>query len=464
MTRAKQTLARVWNALQAPYDVAALAAFRILFGVLMSAAVVRYVQMGWIQEFYLEPTFHFAYWGFDWVRMPPAWGVQLLFGTLFALGLCVAAGLFYRFSIVAFLLVFTYLELADVTNYLNHYYQVSLLALLMAFLPMHRAWSLDSLRHADLRVSHLPAWMTWLLRFQVGVVYFYAALAKAGPDWLLHGQPLGLWLASRTETPVIGPWLDLPWVPLAMSWAGFLHDLLVVPGLLWRRTRPFAYAVLVSFHLVTGYFFDIGVFPFLMILSALVFFSPSWPRKVLRSAAPAVPGKPTTSALGWRHVLGLGTVGAYALVQLLVPLRAHLYEGNVLWHEQGMRWSWRVMVREKQGSVTYHVRLPNDRTVQVSPNDYLTCRQEREMSGQPDMVLQLAHHIADDFERRGLGKVEVHAEALVSLNGRRPKRMIDPTVDLTKVDDGLGRASWIVPGPSEAPPHLRRPELAGNLP
>jgi vitamin K-dependent gamma-carboxylase len=468
MDRARSMTGRLWQRLQEPYDIASLAVFRILFGLLMAGAVVRYVQMGWIRRFYVEPDFHFKYWGFEWVQAPPTWGVHLLFAAMFVLALCIAVGFFYRAAIVAFLVVFTYVELLDVTNYLNHYYQVTLLALLLCLLPVHRAWSVDAWRRPALRARTLPAWMTWLLRFQVGIVYFYAGLAKAGPDWLVHGQPLGIWLAARTDTWLIGPWLDEPWAALAMSWAGFLHDLLIVPLLMWGRTRPFAYAVLVGFHAATGYFFQIGVFPFLMITTALVFFSPGWPRRLwpgrLDRAEESSSGRVAAVASpGWRARAGVAAIGAYVVLQLVVPLRAHAYGGDVLWHEQGMRWSWRVMVREKQGTVTYSVRLPDGRETQVTPCKYLNRRQEREMAGQPDQILQLAHRIADDFRAQGYGEVEVRADALVSLNGRRPAPLVDPNVDLASVPDGLAPAQWVLPAPGGPPAALRRPapRLAG---
>ena len=57
------------------------------------------------------------------------------------------------------------------------------------------------------------------------------------------------------------------------------------------------------------------------------------------------------------------------------------------------------------------------------------------MSSQPDLILQLAHHVRDDFERRGLGPVEVHADAVASLNGRRLSALVDPEVDLATIDE-----------------------------
>src|SRR5690606_8670739 len=110
----------------------------------------------------------------------------------------------------------------------------------------------------------------------------------------------------------------------------------------------------------------------------------------------------------------------YCAVQVALPFRYLAYGGNVLWHEQGMRFSWRVMVRVKGGGTTFIVR--NKQTGaewHVSPREYLNPQQEAEMSSQPDLILQLAHHIQEDLDRRGMGPVEVRADSRVTLNGRR---------------------------------------------
>ncbi|MGB5680721.1 MAG: HTTM domain-containing protein, partial [Polyangiales bacterium] len=145
----------------------------------------------------------------------------------------------------------------------------------------------------------------------------------------------------------------------------------------------------------------------------------------------------------------------------LMPLRAYLYPGDVLWHEQGMRYSWRVMVREKNGSIRYRVRWRGaEREVQVPPSRYLTSHQEREMSGQPDLILQLARRIAGDYESLGHEDVEVRVDALVSLNGRRAAPIIDPDADLAHEPDTLAVMHWIAPSPPGEPlpayPEARR--------
>jgi hypothetical protein len=453
---------RLARRLFAPVDPAGLVAFRVAFGLLVFASATRFVAKGWVEPLLVAPTFQFKYWGFEWVRLGPAWSVYALFGLVALLGLAVAVGLFYRAAAALLFFGFTYLELADTSYYLNHYYLLSLLALLAAVTPLGRVLSIDAWRGRAL--PSLPAWCLYLLRFQIGLVYFFAGVAKAGPDWLLHGQPLGIWLAARGDLPVVGPLFALPETALVMSWAGFLFDTTIPFWLSWRRTRLGAYLVLVVFHALVGVLFPIGMFPFIMVAAATVFFDPGWPRALARRVgllrlAPAPPPS-DRAAIGWTGTrrLAVALFALHALAQLGMPLRFLAYPGDVLWHEQGMRWSWRVMVREKNGAVTYRVRaVATGREIFVSPRRYLTRHQEREMSGQPDLILQLAHHVARDLEARFGGPVEVRADTLVSLNGRAPRPLVDPTVDLTTVRDGLARAEWILGVPGEPPPRRWAP-------
>ena len=476
MNTSRVLLGRLEHALLRPVDVAWLAAYRVLFGLAMAISMERFIAYRWIDTLLVGPRFRFHYWGFDWVEPLSSGAMYALFWALAGLAVAMAAGFAFRITSVLFAIGLSYVQLIDVSTYLNHYYLAALLAWLFAVSPANRAWSVDAWirsrvsrqsidRRQDEHVA--TAWLV-LFRVQVGVVYIGAALAKAQPDWLLHGQPMGMWLGASTDLPIVGRLFTIDGVPLVMSWCGFLFDLTIVLWLSIRRTRPFAYAVVIAFHVMTRMLFDIGMFPLIMSMSALVFFAPSWPRALVRrferkkassatsrtTAEDQPEQRSTTRTLLLRGALVLG--GLYCALQILAPLRCHLYGGNVLWHEQGMRFSWRVMVRAKGGATTFLVRQKETgREYHVSPREYLTAFQENEMASQPDLVLQLAHHIRRDFAARDFGDVEVRAESKVSLNGRPGALMIDPNVDLSTVEDGLLPATWILPAPSEPPPHTR---------
>lgn len=461
-------MSAVWQRLLRPVDAAWLAAFRFLYGVTLAISMWRLVEYGWVELFFVRPRFFFKYWGFEWVTPLSGPIMQALLWTLVALALCLALGLAFRLTACAFALGLIYIQLIDVSTYLNHYYLAALLALLLAVSPAGRVWSVDEwLRRRLLRRPARPelvstAWL-YLFRFQVGVVYFFAGMAKLQSDWLIHGQPLRIWLGASVDLPLLGALFTHPWTPLLMSWAGFLFDTTIVGFLLWPRARPFAYGVVLVFHTLTRLLFPIGMFPVIMSLSALMFFSPSWPRRLLErlrlgqavpSTAAQAPSLSPSPSRWARPMLALGAL--YCALQLALPLRYLAYGGNVLWHEQGMRFSWRVMVRAKGGGTTFivHSRSTN-RTFHVSPSDYLTRIQESEMSNQPDLIVQLARHIQRDFAARGYGHVEVRADSKVGLNGRRSVPMLDPTVDLTRVNDGLARAAYILPAPEQSPRHTR---------
>ncbi len=464
----RREASRLWQWLYAPKDIAALVAFRVALGLLITVSAARFLAYGWVDVLFVKPRFHFTYWGFSWVpALPAPWmhGVFILLGVL---GLCVALGLFYRVAVPLLFVAFTYVQLVDVSNYLNHYYLVSLLLGLLCFVPAHRAFSVDAWRNPALRRDWLPAWCTYLLRFQVSVVYVFAGLAKLTSDWLLHAQPLNIWLSARTSLPLVGVLLDQRWVAYFAAWGGFLFDTTIVLFLLTRRFRPYAYVVVLGFHAATSALFPIGMFPVIMVTAALVFFDSAWPRRlgermgaVFMRPVEAVPaGGPV--APGWKARVALGVVVTYGLLQVFLPFRTHLYGGNVLWHEQGMRFSWRVMAREKNGSVTFMVRgTRSGREWHVPPSQYLTRLQEREMSVQPDLILQLAHRIARDFEALKQEPVEVRADVRVSLNGRPARVFVDPEVDLAREEDGLAPKAWILPAPDSPPVYLRSgPALA----
>lgn len=443
---------RLLRALGAPTETAGLVVFRVALGLLGSISAMRFLAFGWVEELFVQPRFFFSYFGFGWVHVAPAPVMRGLFVALAGLGLCIAAGLFTRAALVLFALAFAYVNLCDVTNYLNHYVQVFWLVLLASCMPLGRAYSVDCWRDPGRRLDAFPAWCTYLLRFQVGVVYFFAGIAKLDADWLLHAQPLSIWLRSRSGFPWLGPLFALPGTALAMSWAGFLFDTTIPLWLSLRRTRLPAYVVLVGFHGLTQLLFPIGMFPAIMVLSALVFFPPSEQAAALRrlglplgSAAPAA--APSPVRVGW-----LAVAGVYCALHLLVPLRHRLYDGSVSWHEQGMRFSWKVMVREKNAAVTYVVRDPDSgRSFEAYPHSYLTPRQLREFATQPDLILALAHHVAADFRARGMRAPRVYADTWVSLNGRPKARLIDPETDLASVRDGLRAAPWILPQPDTLP-------------
>ena len=436
--------------LQQTTDAAPLAVFRMLFGGLMFVSLVRFWSNGWIEKFYLEPRFFFPYSGFEFVQ-PLGSFTYLIFAGCALAALLVALGYYYRPAIVLFFFSFTYIELMDKTTYLNHYYLVSVLSLLLIFLPAHACFSLDARRRPQRARQRVPRWTIDALKVLLGIVYFYAGLAKINSDWLLHAMPLKIWLSAHYELPLLGKLLQQSWAPYVFSWSGMLYDLSIPFLLLYRPTRTLALALVVVFHSLTALLFPIGMFPYIMIASSLIFLDASVHRRLLRAGAQLFNQRlvgtdnrersPASS-----NKFALVAVGTLLLLQLLLPWRYWAYPGELFWTEEGYRFSWRVMLMEKAGYA--HFRVVDAATGQrfyVDNADFLTPLQDKQMATQPDFILQYAHFLANHFQQQGHVNVQVFVDSYVALNGRPSRPYVDPTVDLTQIKESFHRQTWLVP-------------------
>jgi len=75
----KTELKTVWSRLFDPVDIAILVYFRIVFGAIMLLEVLRYFSYDWITKYWIEPTFYFTYYGFDWIQPWPGDGMYVHF-------------------------------------------------------------------------------------------------------------------------------------------------------------------------------------------------------------------------------------------------------------------------------------------------------------------------------------------------------------------------------------------------
>ena len=417
--------------------------------------VVRYLSKGWIEAYFVEPSLHFTFYGFDWVRPWPGDGMTIHFVLLGVLAVLIIIGFWYRQAITLFFLGFSYVFLLEQARYLNHFYLVILFSFLMIFLPAERAASLDARGRRDFHSDTVPAWCLWVLRTQMGLVYFFSGVAKINTDWL-HGDPLREFLAANADFPIMGGLFTQDWLVYLFAYASLILDLFAFPLLLWRRTRLLTFGGLTVFHLMNAALFNIGIFPWLAIVATALFFAPDWPRRLLKGRSrPALKKDRGRSKrrisdgdekVVPRRRLTLALLGAYLAVQVLVPLRHFIYPGEVSWTEEGHRFSWHMMLRQKRGISRFFVTTQSGRTFEVDPTVHLEYWQYiPPMTTRPYLALQYAHYLADTYTPPGEPRVEVRAHVMVSLNNRPRQLLVDPRVDLASVEPGFPPADWIVP-------------------
>lgn len=433
--------------LRKPTHLAPLAFLRVAFGVLMFSALLRSLLKGWVYELYIQPEFHFTYYGFSWVKPLGVW-TYALWGVAMLSALAVAVGYKYRWAIITFTLTFTYIELMDVAYYLNHYYFITVLAFALCWLPAERYGSLDAYLGRVTTSSYAPQWTLALPRILVSVLYFYAGMAKMNSDWLLEAQPLKMWLPSSNDLPIIGAIADEPWLPYFFAWAGMIYDSTVWLFLWWKKSRIYAYITVVIFHLLTSLFFPaIGVFPFVMMVITLVFFNAPFQR-VLGKVWKAAPEK-NVATLRWNPPFSRIILPVFVALQIVFPLRSLAYPGELFWTEEGFRFSWRVMLMEKSGAAEFKIVQPSTgKYIWVEPKDFLNRTQEKQMCFQPDLILQFAHYLGEKY-RIDSTELEVYIHSAVTLNARPAQPIINEDVNLMKWEDSWDSKPWITPWKSE---------------
>lgn len=436
-----------------PVDIASLVAFRIFLGGSILFETIRYWIEGNLQSYYIDAPFHFKFYGFTWVEKVPEPLMNLVFllTTLSALG--VFLGYRHRISSILLFVTFTYLFLLDAATYRNHFYLLSLLSMLMIFLPAGRYFSMDASRKPEARSTFCPAWCVWLLRFQIGLVYFFSGVAKFDPGWIA-GESLQMIFVSENHSPEVLAFLLREPVLYFFVWSGLLFDLTIPFFLLWKPTRMVAFLAASGFHLTNGLFLvSVGIFPWFMLVASAIFFEPNWPRIVLRRIgfvlSPVIPMPTRTSSVAPGRWSGLltGFFILYIAIQLLLPLRQHLYPGYTSWTHEGHRWSWRMkLVAKRTDLLKFFTFDPESgKRLELDALKILYPWQQDVMSRQPDLLLQFARNVHANLLKKTGKSYPIHAEIQISLNGSPAQLFIDPEIDLAQVEWSLAANDWIMP-------------------
>ncbi|MDX2172562.1 MAG: HTTM domain-containing protein [Bacteroidota bacterium] len=427
-------------------NIAPLVVFRIAFGLLMFASITRFIIKGWVYKMYILPKMYFPFYGFEWVKPLSGMGMYIVFALLLISCLGIIFGLLYRYSAILFFVLFTYVELIDKTNYLNHYYFISLVSFLIIFIPANKNFSIDNKLFKRPEVTTVPYIFLFLLQLQMFAVYFFAGIAKLNYNWLFEALPLKIWLPAFSHYPVIGRFMEASWIAFLFSWFGCVYDLLIGFFLFNKRTVTIAYVFVIIFHVATATFFNIGMFPYIMMTITIVFFKEEFHIKLINFLKRITKYKYlATQAVPIPHKSFAYFFLCFFVIQFVLPFRYLLYDGKLFWTEQGYRFSWRVMLMEKAGTAFFYVKdATTNREVEVDNKEHLTYMQEKMMATQPDMMVDYAKYLKNYYLNKGFTSPKVRAQSFVTLNGSGSREFINDTIDLSAQNNSfLKNKSWI---------------------
>lgn len=430
-------------------NIAPLIAFRIMFGFLLMVHSISSITNGTVYQYFVSPPFTFTFIGFEFLHALPGPGMYWYVSAMAILAVLIMVGAWYRLAMFGYAFMWTILYLMQKAGYNNHYYLVLLLCWLMVFMPADRYFSADVKRGAVKVTSTCPQYCIGLFIFQVFVMYFFAAMSKITPDWF-SGKFIAIQFSRLSQHPVLGFIYGNEWFQGFICYAGFFFDLLLVPLLLMKRTRGFAFILSCCFHLFNSFTFKLGIFPYLSLALSVFFFDASVVNRIFFRKNPVIQVFDDVSGLkSVRSKLVSGCIFLYLLFQLLLPVRYLMYPGSVFWTEEGYRMSWKMMLRTKSGNLYYKVYDPVRKiTWKVEPSRIFSLSHMRTLSTSPDIIWQYAQYIKRGFENKGYPGVQVFAIGNVSLNRKPAQPLVDSATDLASIKwQPFRHSKWITASP-----------------
>ena len=409
-------------------DNSPLVVFRIFFGFLVACESFGAILTGWVKRILIDPQVTFSFIGFEWLKPLPGFGMYFYFIAMGVFGLAIMLGYRYRIAIISYTILWAGVYFMQKTAYNNHYYLLLLISFLLIFLPANSYASLDVRQNRIKEENTMPYWISLLFIIQVAIVYVFASIAKFYPDWL-DGTFTRNLLADSTNVITLKKLFLQKWFYLFIAYMGIIFDLLIVPLLLFKKTRMLALLASLTFHLFNAIFLEIGIFPFFALTFALFFYEPETIRSVfLRRKTSIETDNGHSNYYGKKIVYFL--IIPYLIIQLLLPLRHHFIEGDVLWTEEGHRLSWRMMLRERNGFI--HIRIKDLKTGEESLYDYrknLTDKQIQNLATKPDFIWQYCKYIKKEFKGK---EIAIFIDCKNSINRKEYKTLIDPKFDMAK--------------------------------
>ena len=422
-------------------DNSPLIVFRIFFGFLVACESFGAILTGWVKRVLIDPQVTFSFIGFEWLKPLPGFGMYFYFIAMGVFGLAIMLGYRYRIAIISYTILWAGAYFMQKTAYNNHYYLLLLISFLMIFLPSNSYASLDVRQNRIKEENTMPYWISLLFIIQVAIVYVFASIAKFYPDWL-DGTFTRNLLADSTNVITLKKLFLQKWFYLFIAYMGIIFDLLIVPLLLFKKTRMLALLASLTFHLFNAIFLEIGIFPFFALTFVLFFYEPETIRSVfLRRKTSIETDNGHSNYYGKKIVYFL--IIPYLIIQLLLPLRHHFIEGDVLWTEEGHRLSWRMMLRERNGFI--HIRIKDLKTGEESLYDYrknLTDKQIQNLATKPDFIWQYCQYITKEFKGKDIA---IFINCKNSINRKEYKILIDPKFDMAKAKwDYFMHNEWLL--------------------
>jgi len=418
--------------LKQPVPSISITLFRLCFSAILLIQTYHFIVSEFIDKNIIKPVVLFPFIN----GLHPVSNVNLI--LLGYIMLIANAGMllnkFARFSTIIFFSCFTYFWILDKGYFNNHYYFISLICFIVFLIEKESSFSKN---------LHTPKISIFSLQLMIFIVYFIAGLNKLNPYWLFDFQPIRHILELKADI-TNNPFFKKEILIMGVSYLGLIFDLSIGFFLFFKRTRLFAFLAIVLFHLTNYWIFkdvgEIGIFPFLMISTIVIFIDPIYLNKLFHLNDKPVIQKTNSIFLNKFLVI-------FLIIQIILPFRHFLFHGHVDYNGIGQRFSWRMKIMYKESEIDYFItNIMTREKYNVNIKTMLTNRQYNNLKYFPDLIVPLAKKIQiEAMEKFDLKHAKITCEYQTSFMGKNKQLLFSPTLDLTKIKKSQMPNKWLFP-------------------
>ncbi|ODM95905.1 Vitamin K-dependent gamma-carboxylase [Orchesella cincta] len=398
---------------------------------------------------------------FEWIQPLPIQQACILYSIMWAGSIGIMLGLKFRLSCLLYLCPYLYFFLLDKSRWNNHSYLFSLFTMLLTWSGAGQHMSIDALSiPKETKLSGVPKWNYFILKFQIFLLYFYAGVKKLfDSDWIN-----GYSMKNLSKHSVFSPLklvTDAETIEFYMvHMGGLVYDLTVGFMLNFDFSKKAAYLLSLMFHGLNSQIFHIGMFPYVCLASLVLFCKPGeFPCSLFKTNLEQTSSKSSRltkrtkvsrneSSSPCKSSSSRATTGLllfYMLLQLVLPFSHSITQGYNTWTKGLYGYSWDMMINSWE---TLHQKI-TVRNYYTGDERYLDTDvwvTNDRWSSHPDMAKQYAGCISRNLARFNITNIEIYMDVWKSLNGRFQQRMYDPRVNiLTAPWSPFEEVTWVLP-------------------
>ena len=427
--------------------------FRTVFSFILLIQTCYFISSGFIEHNIIEPFMLFPF--ITGLKPIPEMYLMILSYIMLIANIGMLFNKTARISTLFFLCSFTYFWLLDKSYFNNHYYFMSLICFILLLVERNSSFKTH---------NYVNRLSLFALQAMVLITYLIAGINKLNPYWLIDLQPVAFILENKCDVTE-NTFFITPLLIVLITYGGVLFDLLIGFLLFYKRMKPLAFILIIVFNIMNYFLFldnsEIGVFPFIMISTLILFINPEYLTKIFKI-------KQQVKYKHDSHHLLKYFIMAFLILQVILPFRHLLFKGHVDYNGIGQRFSWRMKsmcktpttegiiqfsVIEKQSKkqiAHFHLLNMQEQFAQsgIHENLYLTENQITKLLYYPDLIPVFTKEIESIISNHTRKNYNMKLNFIISANchikfmERPSQALINTSIDLTEVSS-LNTNKWL---------------------